>query len=53
MSRLDLDTVNTIGSTALHKAHEMKTAPLAVAVLDKECAVAGIEAAGLTADTGS
>ena len=34
MTRLDLDTANTVVSAALHKAREMKTAPLAVAVLD-------------------
>jgi uncharacterized protein GlcG (DUF336 family) len=34
MTRLDLDTANTIVSAALHKAREMQTAPLAVAVLD-------------------
>ncbi len=32
MTRLDLDTANTIVSAALHKAREMKTAPLAVSV---------------------
>ncbi len=34
MTRLDLDTANTVVSAALHKAREMQTAPLAVAVLD-------------------
>ena len=34
MTRLDLDTANTIVSAALRKAREMQTAPLAVAVLD-------------------
>ena len=34
MTRLDLNTANTIVTAALHKAREMQTAPLAVAVLD-------------------
>lgn len=34
MTRLDLHTANTIVTAALHKAREMQTAPLAVAVLD-------------------
>ena len=37
MTRLDLHTANTIVTAALHKAREMQTAPLAVAVLDDTC----------------